>query len=597
MRALLAIVIVLAAATAAAQERVLARFDAPGAPAEVGAALAKVLEARTRTNVIETDIDAADEERRLRRLQDDALAALATEGYFAPRIAVERDRDEQARYLLRVETGPRTHVGHVDLVLRGAIESQPARIAELRSGWELPVGAPFRDPLWSTAKSRLLSRVQEKDYAAARLVDSVAEVDADRHTVALRVEIDSGPAFTVGELQIEGLKRYDRDLVERFNPTKPGDRYDVLQLLDFQRRMQSSPYFASVVIAVEPDPSRADHVPIQVKVAEAQTKRVSFGLGYSTNTGPRVETLYRQSLIFGYPYTLQTGIGVDRTRAIVYGDVLLPPKPNGALDSVGALFERSDIEDVITHRWGAGAARTQLREAKESTIETRLALNVQRELRRNALTPDVPGVTSDTVYGTYTWTRRAVDEITDPRRGDILSGTVGAGVSRDILQSLTNNVFTYAHARYVRYQPLAFVDPKRNILIARIDAGRTFTDNPDIVPKDLLFTAGGVGSVRGYSYQSLGPRAGTARPGGTMLVVGSLEAVHWFSAEWGGAVFVDAGDAADSWSDFKFARGTGLGVRWKTLAGPLALDVAYGERRPDGSGGRWRLHFAVAIAF
>lgn len=597
MRAVLVSLILLVAATAAAQERLLARFEATGAPAEVNDALAKLLEARQSIVAIDADLDTADEERRLRRLRDDAIAALATEGYFAPDVRIEADREEKARYLLRIDLGPRARVGKVDLVLRGAIEAQPQRAAELRAAWELPVGTPFRDSVWSTAKSRLLARVQEKDFAAARLVDSLAEVDADKHSVSLRVEIDSGPPFTVGELQIEGLRRYERDLVERFNPTRPGDRYDVLQLLDFQRRMQSSPYFASVVVSVEPDPQHAERAPIVVKLTEAQTKRVSFGLGYSTNTGPRAEALYRQALIFGYPYTLQTGVGVDRTRAIVYSDLLLPPKPNGALDSLGVLFERTDIENVITHRWGAGAARTQLREARDATIETRLGLNLQRELRRNALTPDVPGVTSDTAFGTYTWTRRAVDEITDPRRGDILSGTAGAGITRDILRSLVNNVFTYTHARYVRYQPLPLVDPKRNVLIARVELGRTFADDPDIVPKDLLFTAGGVGSVRGYAYQALGPRAGTARPGGTILAVGSLEAVHWFTAEWGGAVFVDVGDAADDWNAMSFGRGAGLGVRWKTLAGPLALDAAYGERRPDGSGGRWRLHFAVAIAF
>jgi translocation and assembly module TamA len=597
LRAVLASLIVLVAATAAAQERLLARFDAPGAPAEVADVLTKVLEARQRIVTIEADLDAADEERRLRRLREDALGALATEGYFAPDIRIEPDVGDGARYVLRIDLGPRARVGKVDLVLNGPIEAQPQRLAELRAAWELPVGAPFRDSVWSTAKSRLLARVQEKDYAAARLVDSAAEVDVDRHSVSLRVEIASGPPFTVGELQVEGLKRYDRDLIERFNPTRPGDRYDLLQLLEFQRRMQRSPYFSSVGVVVEPDPQRADRAPIVVKVTEAQTKRVSFGLGYSTNTGPRAEMLYRQALIFGYPYTLQTGIGVDRTRAIVYGDLLLPPKPNGALDSLGLLFERSDIEDVITHRWGAGAARTHLREANDAAIETRLALNLQRELRRNALTPDVPGVTSDTVFGTYTWTRRAVDEITDPRRGHILSGTAGAGINRDILRSVANNVFTYTHARYVHYQPLPVADPKRNVLIARVELGRTFADNPDIVPKDLLFTAGGVGSVRGYAYQALGPRTGTARPGGTMLAVGSVEAVHWFSNEWGGAIFVDVGDAADQLRDLSFGRGAGFGARWKTLAGPLALDIAYGERRPDGSGGRWRLHFAVAIAF
>jgi translocation and assembly module TamA len=597
LRALLFSLIVLVAATAAAQERTLARLAAPGAPAEVEEALGRLLDARQSIVAIEGELDAADEEQRLRRLREDVLATLSTEGYFAPRIRVEADREDSARYVLRIELGPRARIDRVDLVLRGAIEAQPQRIAELRAAWELPVGAPFRDSVWSTAKSRLLARVQEKDFAAARLVDSAAEVDADRHTVALRVEIDSGPAFTVGELQVEGLRRYGRQLIERFNPTKPGDRYDVLQLLEFQRRMQASPYFASVGVVVEPDAQRAERAPILVKVTEAQTKRVSFGLGYSTNTGPRAEALYRQALIFGYPYTLQSGVGADRTRAIVYSDLLLPPKPNGALDSLGVLFERTQIEDVITHRWGAGAARTQLREGNDATIETRLAVNLQRELRRNALTPAVPGVTSDTAFGTYTWTRRSVDEITDPRRGHILSATGGVGISRDIRRSLTNNVFTYTHARYTRYQPPPLLDPKRNVLIARLELGRTFADDPDIVPKDLLFTAGGVGSVRGYAYQALGPRAGTARPGGTVLAVGSLEAVHWFGAEWGGAVFVDVGDAADQWKDMSFARGAGLGVRWKTFAGPLALDAAYGARRPDGSGGRWRLHFAVAIAF
>ena len=34
------------------------------------------------------------------------------------------------------------------------------------------------------------------------------------------------------------------------------------------------------------------------------------------------------------------------------------------------------------------------------------------------------------------------------------------------------------------------------------------------------------------------------------------------------------------------------GVRWRTLAGPLAVDVAYGEREKQ-----FRVQFSVAIAF
>jgi len=42
-----------------------------------------------------------------------------------------------------------------------------------------------------------------------------------------------------------------------------------------------------------------------------------------------MEGVYRQSLVFGYPYTLQTGLGADGTRQVAFADVLLPPKPTG----------------------------------------------------------------------------------------------------------------------------------------------------------------------------------------------------------------------------------------------------------------------------
>jgi len=98
--------------------------------------------------------------------------------------------------------------------------------------------------------------------------------------------------------------------------------------------------------------------------------------------------------------------------------------------------------------------------------------------------------------------------------------------------------------------------------------------------------------VRGYAYQSLGVRNGSAVVGGRVLATGSLEYTHWFDATWGGALFVDAGNAADRWQDLQFVAGYGFGARWRTPAGPLALDLAYGEKT-----GSWQLHFSVAVAF
>ncbi len=306
-------------------------------------------------------LDPEDDERVLRRLRNSAIDVLATEGYFSPTITVEIDAEQRSRYALRLDPGPRTRVRAVDITLTGAIERQPERIRELVDAWELDVGAPFRDPLWSTAKAKLLARVQERDFPAARLVESGRRHRRRRGAARLRVAIDSGPAFTLGELEIveeagKGLQRYDRVLVERFNDIRPGDRYDATRLLELQRKLQSGPYFSSVLVDVPIDPAQTERVPIRLTLVEARSKRISTGVGFSTNFGPRVEGMYRQVGLFGYPYTLQTGLGIDRTRTIGFADILLPPKPNGALDTLGVLGERTDIQNLFTQRWGVGAA-------------------------------------------------------------------------------------------------------------------------------------------------------------------------------------------------------------------------------------------------
>ena len=80
--------------------------------------------------------------------------------------------------------------------------------------------------------------------------------------------------------------------------------------------------------------------------------------------------------------------------------------------------------------------------------------------------------------------------------------------------------------------------------------------------------------------------------GGRYLLTASVEYVRWFSAAWGGALFLDVGDAADERGDLRANKGYGVGVRWRTPAGPLAIDVAYADRDRKA-----RLVFSVAVAF
>jgi translocation and assembly module TamA len=97
--------------------------------------------------------------------------------------------------------------------------------------------------------------------------------------------------------------------------------------------------------------------------------------------------------------------------------------------------------------------------------------------------------------------------------------------------------------------------------------------------------------VRGFAYQSLGFHEGNAVVGGRVMTTASVEYTHWFDAL-GAALFIDAGDAADTVPALHPAFGYGAGLRWHSPVGPLALDFAHGKGQPGT-----RIHFSIAVAF
>ena len=130
----------------------------------------------------------------------------------------------------------------------------------------------------------------------------------------------------------------------------------------------------------------------------------------------------------------------------------------------------------------------------------------------------------------------------------------------------------------------------RNRIITRGSLGTTWTNDFEQLPSSVRFFAGGAQSVRGYTYQSLGPlNASDQVIGGKHLMVGSIEFEHSFNGKWGVALFYDAGNAIDSLSD-KLERGAGFGLRWKSPIGPVRIDLASAISQ-DGQ--PWRLHINI----
>ena len=509
----------------------------------------------------------------------------AAEGYFSASVEVDFSEDRSEARVI-VTPGPRTTVADVTIDFLGDLAGdgaeRAARRQELRDDWDLRPGDVLRSSDWEDAKRRLEQKLVEDDYAAGRIATSEARVDAESARATLHIVLDSGPRFTLGGVTVEGLARYPESLVRRNVDWKPGERYRMARLTGLQRALQNGPWFASVVVDIERDPEKAQAVPVKVTVVERPSIEVGLALGYGTDNGPRAEVALRDRDLLGRGYDLQSALRADRNDQIGYADVYLPPFVSGARnyptrDSVGVLAEHTNIAGLQTHRVAVAGYRQWTLE----TIETRCGLSYQVETQspQGAATTETRAL-APVAAGTW----RRVDDLYDPRRG-LVANVQLAGAAKALLS--TQN-FIKAYAQLQWWIPLGAVDQ----LIVRGELGTTFAKSRDGIPQDFLFRAGGSRSNRGYAYQSLGPVEGNAVVGGRYLATTNVDYIHWLNDEWGAAVFYDMGNASDSAKDWKPEKSYGVGARYRTPAGPLALDLAYAARDR-----KFRIAFSVTVAF
>ncbi len=504
---------------------------------------------------------------------------LATEGYFAPVVNATLDQQSTpwvAR--LNIEPGPATKIESVNISFSGDIEQKNTRrIEQLRENWGLKIGSTFRQSAWDSAKGDLLKAMLNRDYPAAAVSHSEARIDPTTHTAALIVQVNSGPAFTFGELEIVGLNRYSRTMVEKLNPIKPGERYSQEKLNELQARVQDTGYFRSAFATIEVNPAHPHNVPIKLDLTENERRRLSLGLGFSTDNGARAQMKWTDRHFLGKDWRLESQLRADRDNRLLGGDVYLPTLENDWRPSVGANYEYTNSSGEANDKFRTGARLISPDKRNESIVGVAFLTDRQR-------IGNVYSNNREALIASYTYTMRRVNNLISPTRGYYASLELGVGPGGVVnKKGLVRTVgrATWLSPSYGRFQA-----------VLRGQVGQVFGANSDTVPSDLLFRTGGDQTVRGYGYNTLGVAQDGAIVGGTVSAVVSAEVIYSVTPEWGAAVFTDAGNAADSWKGFRLAQGSGVGARWRSPIGPVNLDLAYGHDTKD-----LRLHFSIGYGF
>src|SRR6185437_6562626 len=137
------------------------------------------------------------------------------------------------------------------------------------------------------------------------------------------------------------------------------------------------------------------------------------------------------------------------------------------------------------------------------------------------------------------------------------------------------------------------------IAAGRVAVGSIVGASLQDVPADRRFYAGGGGSVRGYAYQGIGPKAADGQPiGGLSWFETSVEMRYRVTDTIGIVPFVDAGTVSTKqFPDFADVKvGAGVGLRYITPFGPLRVDAAVPLNRGPGDP-RFGIYAGIGQAF
>jgi translocation and assembly module TamA len=521
------------------------------------------------------DADSAAVRRYARDLPERLQPALEAFGHYNARAQAQRVADAEACWRVELEIEPRQPVivREADVELVGAAIDDE-RMQALLATFPLDAGSALLHGRYREFKDRLTALARERGYFDARFTEERIDVYVDELAADLTLTFDSGERYAFGDVTF-ATDALRRDVLASFVPFESGQPYDSATVAELQRDLTASEYFAEARVVPEFDAAAEGIIPVRVEAEPAEPRSTAIGVGFSTDDGPRfsyeLENVRRNRA--GHRYTLDVLLAQVRQYATL--DYRIPMgNPQRDWLSLRGGAEREDIDAGVGSLARLGPRR--IRVMDDLTVTRFVDLLVERD--------DIGGETLDTrlVLPGIGWARSYRDDLVRPREGYRLAYGVSVGVG-DI--ELVQGDF---RGKWITALPW----DARVILRGRV--GVTLEDDAFAqLPLSLRFFSGGDNSVRGYDYESLGPRnAAGELIGGNRLLEASVEYEHPVTESWSVAAFVDSGNSFLG-SDFEARKGAGIGARWFTPIGPVRLDIAWPLDTLPGEGRGPRLHISL----
>lgn len=560
----------------------------------------------------------------------DAQAALRPFGYYKPEISarITSQGDNSAVVELTIDAGSPVSITETDISITGP-GSNDRRLRSWLNSWPLPKGMVLNHATWEDAKQEAIDLANDRGYLGAEFSEHVLEIDLDRNIANLRLVLNTGPRYVMGDIRF-GPHMLRPGILEYVPRFEKGDFYTTELVSRFRTDLWGTGFFDDIsVVETERPELSPPAVDFDVQVKTETKNEYSGALGWGDATGLRLQANYTRVPISSYGDRLDLGIGYQElNNQFTLRGRYLKPIRNRARKwwdaEITMRYESIDLdikidsEDEDAIRVASGDlqeehyrfGRLQLRnfkggEAQHFTMPFVQYLNNNRTF--DAIDPIVgPFIQTDPEFDE--WLRGSDSALSigyeyevvdvqgrrfhtegDRWRAWVFHSDEAFSSTVEFTQLYLSTRHSYIWTDNLKFHfraEIGYTDAEVIHLSIDIEDGDPINVQQTRLPNFYRFKAGGSMSVRGYGFEELSNND----VGSNNIITGSAEIEYRFLNSWSGSAFFDIGNAFNDWSEPELKRGIGVGLRWYSFAGEIRVDVA---QAVDFEGKPWRWHLTI----
>jgi outer membrane protein insertion porin family len=469
--------------------------------------------------------------------------------------------------------------------------------AEMRALISFHKGDVFSRKEVNKVITAMQKRLGEDGYAFAN-VRILNDIDEQNRTVDLQFLVEPGKKMRVRYITFSGNEKTQDTVLRREMRQLEGEVYTRSKVDRSRVRLQRLNYLGSVDIKPERVPNSDDLVDLEVTVSERFSGNLTVGLGFAQqqglifNLGFKHENIFgtgnsvtlafdnsaasqRYSFAYENPYYTPDGISRGFNFSYSKTDASENNTSNYQIDRATASIDYGiPLSEFNRLRLEVGVMQNDFRTTNSSSDEV-IDFVIDNSDKYDDSTPrdDVDGDTFDTAFSIISLAK-------DTRNRRIFAES---GSLNSISLELQGGDLYYYKARYRHATAYALTDLFTLNLKGRVGYGDGYGDTDDL-PIYEKYTAGGVRSVRGYEFNSLGPKDSEGdSEGGNLQVITSAEIIFPIEALASSdtfrlGVYFDAGNVFMNYDDYEtteLRQAVGISAKWFSVIGPIEFSYAF----------------------